>query len=204
MFNSSGKTSYVSESTLHIIFSSKNPPFLLTYDSFIGQHSIWIVREAKKEVYMHCTWEELQLCLLRLKSKLHIVHNYWHFTNPWNELNTFPSLIFLQTMFLKCLIFLQDYPEPTGSDDHLSSDSLPHPSPRFPTPILKSSTYSRLSVTGSPPSFLSQARTSSPSEKGPSRYPHSPYIPSPQVSRLHSGRTLLQSPGPHSLGRTGT
>ena len=45
-----GKTSYVSETTLHVIFSCPNPPLLLTYDTSIGVHSLWRIREAKTEV----------------------------------------------------------------------------------------------------------------------------------------------------------
>ncbi|XP_046858380.1 anaphase-promoting complex subunit 1-like [Xenia sp. Carnegie-2017] len=136
-----GNTSFMRDKTLHVVFTFDDPPLLLTYDSFIGVHSLWLIREAKKE----------------------------------------------------------EYPElPTNND---SSYVLPHPTnQRFPTPILKPSAYSRLSLTTSSPAHMTVTRTSSPVEKGQGRLPQSPFMSSPQMSRLVSSRTLLESPsGQHSL-----
>ena len=51
LFLLADKTSYMTETTLHVIFSCQNPPLLLTYDTFMGVHSLWLVREARKEVH---------------------------------------------------------------------------------------------------------------------------------------------------------
>ena len=35
---------------MHVIFTSLDPPIVLTYDTATGRHYIWVLRDAKKEV----------------------------------------------------------------------------------------------------------------------------------------------------------
>ena len=50
------------DTTLHVVFTFDDPPLLLTYDSFIGVHSLWLIREAKKEVGCFGRMRNSSLC----------------------------------------------------------------------------------------------------------------------------------------------
>ncbi|XP_053374220.1 anaphase-promoting complex subunit 1-like [Mercenaria mercenaria] len=43
------KTSYLTDNTQHVVFSSIDPSIVLTYDTMVGVHSAWKVRRARQE-----------------------------------------------------------------------------------------------------------------------------------------------------------
>ncbi|XP_060553030.1 anaphase-promoting complex subunit 1-like [Ruditapes philippinarum] len=45
----SQKTSYLTDNTQHVVFSSLDPSIVLTYDTMVGVHSAWKVRRARTE-----------------------------------------------------------------------------------------------------------------------------------------------------------
>ena len=48
--SSSGKVSFVTESSQCLVFSSEDPSLVMTYDSLLSVHSLWTVRLARVEV----------------------------------------------------------------------------------------------------------------------------------------------------------
>ena len=52
------KINFMSDYTQQVVFSSDEPSLIMTFDTAMGLHSVWLLRQAKTEVsiWLHMFW----------------------------------------------------------------------------------------------------------------------------------------------------